>query len=1329
MSLVVKQIGHEQGLPQNSVNDFLQDNTGFIWVATDGGLARFDGKQFKVFDKKNGYQFTDSDSILSLYRDPQDELWLVTRANEIIHYDARHDQFTALTGLNQADEPLHSVHALLRQSDELWFVARGRLYHYHLKNQKLKLVLPERNPQLSSAGRWLIDDNQRIYLLSRTDLYRFQPGTGLLEKVLSGDDTYPLLLLKTKHQPIRIVTQQHLWCLTAEQPELCGTHTFDYDVLAKARTYTDIVGDQAGQYWLGVYSRGLYQLRSDLSVEQRHQAQQGVPYALPGNDISRLMLDQQQNLWAVPYGMGLAVVSPNARQIKRYHGGHSGLSHPHVQAIHQQNRQWLWVGTYNGLNKVNTQTGQIKSFLLTPGLSTRNNVRSILKYDDRHLLVLMSEATAGTPLWLFELATEQWRPVAVPSDVDPFLGGNAALRHQQKLWVSFVGSGLYELNIENQTWRRADSFAKDDRPDYIQSFYVDSQNRLWITDLFKGVYVCDLTLSVLLRIHQQSSPALAVNWARSVLEDSRGNFWIATNKGLHWLDKTFSHLEIYTTQQGLANDSIYGVLEDENADIWFSTNDGLHRFSQKLQQFQHFDLVDGLQGREFNTGAFLKGSQQELYFGGTNGLNQLWPLKIKPQDPQHSALMFTNLHLLNQQIQPGQPYQGFLLEQQIQYLEQLRLNHLQQIFTLDFATLNFLNPEKIRYRYRLSGLSEEWLETRQSSLTFSGLAAGDYLLQLQSTTASDWRSPISNQLAIQITPPWWQHRYAYLAYILLLLLAIVSLYWLRLTSLRRQTVLLQRAVDMRTAELKQALLEKDFVFNHVSHEFRTPLTLIDGAVAELEATLMTGSERPLLQVVRYQGRYLLRLVNQLLTGQAIAQTGFSATQPVAVSDLAIAVCEDFRILAQQKNIDLTAEVGEGLLVAGHIEDLMLIFNNLLSNAVKYTPEGGEIKVALTELPGQRLRIEVSDSGIGIDEAEQQHIWDYFYRAGNNLATHQGSGIGLALVKALVTKYQGQVSYQRRPGGGSIFQVGLPLQSTTGDVANAQIAELELKYQAQTTQLEMAILQQPPVAFTSRASKNTPAKTLLVVEDNLTLRQYLVAQLSADYRCLEATDGIAALVLLEQDTPDLIISDLMMPQMDGFTLCEKVKADIATSHIPFILLTASSDQQNKLRGLQHHANLYLNKPFDLTELKLYIENFLWQLARLKAQYQVETTLLSEESQRVSEHQQAPEPEPEQRFLQQLQQVLEQHYQQTDFQPANLAAALAVSERQLQRKLKALAQTTPGLYIRQFRLHKSRILLRQGHPAGYVAYSCGFTSQAYFTKCFKEAFAQTPGQFQQ
>ncbi|MBU2280894.1 MAG: response regulator, partial [Gammaproteobacteria bacterium] len=874
----------------------------------------------------------------------------------------------------------------------------------------------------------------------------------------------------------------------------------------------------------------------------------------------------------------------------------------------------------------------------------------------------------------------------------------------------------------------------------------DSQQRLWMSDLHAGVFLYDFNSATLRRFYQDSQPALAVNWARAVQEDRDGDFWIATNKGLHRLDPQLQQVNVYTTNQGLSNDSIYGVLEDKTGDIWLSTNDGLNRFDKKHEKFQLFGVEDGLQGREFNTGAFLLGQQQELYFGGTAGFNQLWPEKIIPTAPRYSPLIFTNMYLLNQQIQLGQPYSGFSLDRQMHYVKSLQLTYQQHIFTLDLATLDYLKADQVHYRYRLQGLSEEWLYTRQHSLTFSGLPAGNYLLQVQSSVEPNWNTVQSNQLAISISPPWWQSPYAYLVYMVVLVLLLASLYWLRLKALRRQTVLLQRAVDMRTAELKQALLEKDFVFNHVSHEFRTPLTLIDGAVNELDAVVAAEQSQPLLQSIRYQGRYLLRLVNQLLAGQSLTQPQTSSPSWVDVSALAGSVAADFCMLAQQKNIQLTTAIGKTLTWFGQDEDLVLILNNLLSNAVKYTPAGGLIELQLTTEPSGGLRIQVTDNGAGIAPAEQERIWDYFYRAGNNQSEHLGSGVGLALVKALAAKYQGRVQYRQNPAGGSIFCVSLPMTLAVTDAADAlnhvtfpgknkhdesqhlktqptepqSIETRQTSSQHISTQLELALLNHQQASFRPQVEPPPDHQTILLVEDNLALRQYLVAKLAPFYRCLEADHGLAALVVLDRENPDLIISDLMMPQMDGFALCEQLKGDIATSHIPFILLTASSDQQHKLRGLQHRANLYLAKPFDFAELKLYIENFLLQLSQLKALYQPHVSEPTDQA--------LLQPTTEQQFVQKLQQVLDQRFADSQFQPADLAAALAVSERQLQRKLKALAQVSPALYIRQFRLNQSQLMLRQGQPAGNVAFNCGFSSQAYFTKCFKEAFGETPGQFQ-
>ncbi len=818
--------------------------------------------------------------------------------------------------------------------------------------------------------------------------------------------------------------------------------------------------------------------------------------------------------------------------------------------------------------------------------------------------------------------------------------------------------------------------------------------------------------------------------ALALYADTDSTLWIgSTDAGLFKYDTVSNHYEKFTGMADLAKTAeIYAILPDNHHQLWLSTSNGLLRTNKLTDKAHLFNRSDGLQSELFYYRSALRAADGRLFFGGRKGFNRFYPEQININSkPPKVAL--TGLSHFNQPLELAGSYQGFTLSQPVSQTKTLKLSHRDYVFGFDFAALDFADPQRNQYAYRMTGFDQNWNHTDAANrrATYTNLAPGDYTFEVKAAGKDGVWNEQGLSVAVKVLAAPWATPWAYIVYLLLCLAGIFAYLKHRTATLTKRAEQLQQSVQQRTLELgqekqrvEQLLAQKHDEFANVSHEFRTPLTLVLGPLTQILAGDISDGLRHKLTVVKRNGNRLLRMVDQLLHMEKfkVQQSGEKATQ--ALRPLLTLINQSFQDLIEQQNISLAINCSDAIYLTMTPDALEKILLNLISNALKYTPDGGNIQVKATLTDSQKVSIEVTDSGIGITPEKQQWVFERFHRVLDQQSEHvTGAGIGLALVKALVEAHQGQISLLSEERIGTTITVILPATVAVNNTALTTINQelIDIEREGFSQQLTA------PAIDTIESDESNKTK-VLVVEDNPDMRQYIRETLSEHYHCLLEADGKAGLQRAISDIPDIIISDVMMPQMDGYQLTRAIKSDHRTSHIPLILLTAKDDRQSRLQGWQDKADEYLTKPFDPQELSVRIANLLAIRDILRQRF----------SQRLFSTT-APKPheqgklEAQAEFLNKLNQVMLTIYSRQEITIPQIAKQVAMSERQLFRKLKGSLGLNPTEYLRRYRLEKACTLLNQGMSSSQVALEVGFSTHSYFTRCFSAQYGCAPSQYSQ
>jgi signal transduction histidine kinase/DNA-binding response OmpR family regulator len=839
----------------------------------------------------------------------------------------------------------------------------------------------------------------------------------------------------------------------------------------------------------------------------------------------------------------------------------------------------------------------------------------------------------------------------------------------------------------------------------------DSDNCLWIGGENLSLY--NLRDRSVTRISEST---------RYMLQDSKNRFWIATNnRGIALYSKEKGIIKHFTEKNGLANNQTLAILEDNEHFLWISTTNGLSKFDPESERFHNFSLKNGFQNNQFTYGAAYKTGQGELIFGGISGFNIFDPAKIKSSD-YFPPIVLTDLKIFNKSVRIGD-HRNDILTKSISETQEISLQSDQNSITLDFASFDYANSLGIQYSYFLEGFDRDWSEPQVNrSATYTNLDPGDYFFQVKTVSIDRKESNPGPILKISVLPPYWE-TWWFRSFIFI---SIFGLFYLLISFLLNKEKLKNDLVleRLNAKKLHELDMMKLRFYTNISHEIRTPLTLILGPLEKMRNKAIPEPEmNEHVEVMHRNATQLHQLINQLLDFRKMETGNLKLT--LTCGDLVSfisGVVGSFNKYAEEKEIELRFNSLKKEIVTNFDSDkLGKILNNLLSNAFKFTGKGGKISVNLAlvfdaddnDLPGENtekrmIEITVRDNGIGIAESHLEKIFTRFFQVDEG-AKQTGTGIGLALTKELIKLHNGNISVQSKPGKGSKFTIHLPYE----ELAPADA----ISNYASDQQHESGVNALPDEH--PGESMLTGRRIMLLVDDNPDVRYFIKSHFNTYYQVLEAENGLEGWNIALKTIPDIIISDVMMPDMDGFEFCRKVRKDERTSHIPIILVTALGSREHEIEGLSHGADDYITKPFDLVILQTKVENILQVRQSLKQKYTSEM-LLQPRNIILSS--------PDERFLQKAIEVVENNISDPDLDIERFAGEIGVSRMQLYRKLDALTEMTVKEFVRNIRLKRAaQMLVQKKLNVSEVAYAVGFKDLSHFRKCFKQEFGMSASDF--
>lgn len=1314
-----------------------------MWFGTSSGLNRYDGYTFKVFKHSEDTTALIDDDVTGIFEGPFGKLWIATMGGLSI-YDPAKDRFErdADRQLKNIGIPDNYIWEIKKdRSGNFWFVHTSYgIYKYqphdgkviHLQHSiKEKKSLYSNDITGTAEGPdgciWVVYQNgvldkidertgyvvNRIYALNEMasrgkasyrvfadldgDLWIFEqgnpsglyfysvkdgalkgitkgPGTGhLTSDIITGvlQDDKKLIWVATDHGGINLINKNNF------KIQSLLTREGDSKSLAQ-NSITSVYKDNNGIIWIGTYKKGVSYFHPDIIKFPLIKHFASDVNSLPYDDVNRFAEDDRGNLWIGTNGRGLIYYNRKAGTFKSFVNNPAdpnSLSSNVIVSLCIDHKKRLWIGTYFG----GMDCFDGKSFKHYKHSSSRESI------SDNRIADIIEDSS-------------------------------------HHLWIGTIGGGLDLFDPDAGTFKHYTT-SNGLNINYISKLAEDEAGNIWIGTAYGlNVFTRQSKFISYVRMGNPKN-GLVNNNIVGLLEDSRHLFWITTRDGISIFNPRTKKFRNLHKSDGLPDNNIQDVLEDNRHNMWVSTANGLcnitvaGRGDNLTLHYKNFDEGDGLQGREFNRYASMKTSKGELIFGGANGFNLFNPLDIRSNSEQQ-AMVLTNFLVFNNSVQPGQDIDGhIILQKSILETKSITLRHAENMFTIEFAALNFLNPDKVSYQYMLQGFDKQWIAADNSSrkATYTNLDAGNYTFNVRAITPSGGRTISEATLKIQVLPPFYKSPVAYGLYLLAL---CGVLYFIRHKGIEK--LKMQFAIEEERKETKRIqeldMMKIKFLTN-VSHEFRTPLSLIMSPVDKMIRQAADKDQKTQAEMIKRNARRLLNLVNQLLDFRKMEVHELKLSpQPGDIVQFIKDASYSFADLAEKKNISFLFDTDTDSLVTNFDHDkIERILFNLLSNAFKFTPSGGHVSVWLTVTPDQDihenkwLEIRVIDTGIGIDKEKHAKIFDCFFQ--NELPdsfVNQGSGIGLSITKEFVNMHQGEIMVESEPDNGSCFIVRIPIK--THDSCFLPV----------TTPPDSEYGAVPEVKrnIGSDLEKNKKP-VILLVEDNDDFRFYLKDNLREYFQIVEAINGRDGWQKALALHPALLVSDISMPEMSGIELCKKLKNDPRTSHIPVILLTALSGEEDQVRGLAFGATDYMTKPFNFEILLSKIKNLLALQDTFKRTYKKQLNVQLEDVEVAS---------GDEKLLRNVVEYIEKNISNDRLSVEELSREMAMSRVSLYKKLLMLTGKSPLEFIRSVKMKRAAQLLASGQMTiAMVSYEVGFNSPTYFTRTFKEEFKLLPSEY--
>ena len=1307
-----------------------------MWFGTMSGLNRYDGYHFKVFHHSIYDSATLNDDYVSkIYEGPGNKLWIQTR-NTFNVYDPvtektdRHFE----RSLSALSLPLTGLTAILKTRNAYWFLfsgiglyrvmaggktqsfkagngpgmladfqvadmqedSKGHLWLLHSNGMMEETdtaqqqviyrstILQQQNHGALLAYSLFIDTQDELWMYATNTLlgvYHFMPAGNtwqhfskesttakLNNNIIYGiaQDNTGLIWVGTDHGGVNIIDKN------TNAVQYVTNQTDDDKSISQNSIYA-LYKDNTGIMWVGTFKSGISYYHENMIRFPVFHNQPSNPASLPFNDINRFVEDAKGNLWIGTNGGGLLYFNRKQNTFTQYRhdpARANSLCNDVVVSLLLDRAQKLWIGTYYG----GMDCFDGKTFTHYRHNNSDNN------------------SLADDNVWeIYEDA-------------------------HNSLWIGTLAGGLDRFErSQNRFYHYKMTDSNSITANYVSVLKEDDHGKLWIGTSI-GIDVWD-PLTRRFSYYTDVINKLSNNNVNAILQAKNGSMWVGTREGLNVLDAGKQTFQSFRTEDGLPDNTIWNILEDNEDNIWVSTPSGISRIIPVKDKTGYhitctnYDELDGLQSREFNDNAAIKTRSGELAFGGPNGFNLFNPANIKGNN-EAAPVVFTDLQVFNKTVLPGEKTNGHrILEESIAEAKKMVLKYNENIFSIEFASLDFSRPEKSKYAYKLEGFNKDWLITDglNRKITYTNLDAGSYTLHVKTANDDGTWSKEESTLQITVLPPFWKMPLAYLLYAVVFTCALLLARRIVLQRARMKFAIEEERKE--TQRMHELDLMKTKFFTNVSHEFRTPLSLIITPLDKLIRNTTESEQKNQYQLIQRNARRLLNMVNQLLDFRKLEVQEIKLNLSNGdIIQFMKDVSWSFTDMAEKKGILFSFHSAiDQLYTSFDTDKIERILFNLLSNAFKFTPQHGSIAVTIVEQPAiapqHLLEIRVQDSGIGMLPEKQERIFERFFQ--NDIPgslVNQGSGIGLSITKEFVKLHGGTITVESAPDKGSCFIVVLPFVETA--IQSPPPAE-------------EAITEVPTeeIPVTGSVTKPSSKKaTLLLVEDNEDFRFYLKDNLKEFYTIIEAGNGKEGWQKALQLHPDLVVSDITMPEMNGIDLCKKIKTDARTKHIPVILLTARMAEMQQVEGYQTGANDYITKPFNFEILQSRIRNLVLQQESLRKTYQKQVEVKTSEVEIGS---------ADEKFIRQALEIVERNMDNADFSVEELSREMFMSRVGLYKKLFSITGKTPIEFIRSIRLKRAAQLLEKSQmTVAEIAYEVGFNNPKYFAKHFKAEFGMLP-----
>ncbi len=1296
---LARTITTNNGLPNNAVRGIVQDKNGFLWFGTDNGLCRYDGYGVQTFynaqqkfdqyvsalatcdegmlvgTSKGAYLFTfDKEQFLNLDEkitssvanfslDDDNNVWISTNGQGIFRYNLASHECK-----RYPMKPFGGrvASTLVDANNQVWALSnsvRGGLYRLNKSNDTFE-YFPLKDKTLQLDGMSMLANSDGSIMVGTWDQGLYQVNTdGSTELLLSAS------LTNAVHHIHTLYNDRGLYTLIGSDDGMV-----EYDIQKKSwrmlsevndpsrstmeRFVYSIASDREGGLWVGTFYGGVNYLPAN-SFEDRFIPYRAGEKGLMGSVVGRFCEDGNHRVWVATDDGGLNCYDPLKDQFVDY-PGHQIMSKYNVHGLYADGND-LWVGTYgSGIIKMNIATGAQQVYQLDGRTSGSSSY--CLYRDSKHRLW----ATSMDGAYVLDEATGAFKQVksfkSLTIDITEDGKGN--------VWFATQGSGLWRLH-PNNTWKQYVSIEGD-------------------------------------------TTTISSNQVNCVCRGAKGECYVATDHGMcEFLPKTgtFHRFHIDAPSQDISS------IIASQGDLWLSTTKGIVKLVPGEETLV-FNRYDGLTSDLFLPNAGLMASDGRIYFGTTQGINSFYPYHIKINKVA-PPVAITSLEIFNQHVEVGSDK----LPESLSHIEQVDLSHDDNMFNISFAALSYVSPEKNLYSYMLEGFDKEWITTNEHRATYTNLPYGTYTFRVKAANNDGVWSQDEARLKIEVHPPFWWSLPAKLLYLLLLgyLIYIITQGRLKREKRRHQREL-DQLEEKKEQEVRDARLQ---FFTMIAHEIRTPVTLIIGPLENLKEQWKQVSQQiqageamsQTLDVIDRNAQRLLLLVNQLLDFNKVQQRGMQVHFRLQnIARMMHAVAERFEPTLRQKGAKFVVEYpADDFAAIIDNEAITKVISNLMTNASKYTHNF--VRLACKPLEdGSHFCIEVEDNGMGVSPDEQEKIFAAFYQARDN---KPGTGIGLNIVKNLVEAHHGMVEIKSEVGKGATFIVTLPIDQPDAVVEEANDAAISQVLDQQDLEMDIpeSSKAEEPAAPIEQAEEALP--TMLVVDDDEDMRNFIKAHFEKNYRVLVAEDGKQALRVLEKHEVTLIVSDWMMPEMDGSEFCRRVRQNPNTSHLPFVMLTAKTDDASKTEGMNCGADIYIEKPFSMKYLEASV-NHLIEMRRLLQSKFSHTPL-----EPITEI--AP-TKMDTDFLERMTKIIEENISNPELNVVFLAGKMGMSRSSLFNKIRGLADVTPNEMIQLVKLKKAARLLKDGHyRVSEVSYMVGFSSPSYFAKCFQKQFGVKPMDF--